>query len=125
MRIALWPPLCGTFAEAHKGMRALALGCTTATPPGLGRRVKEKASRLRGWPKLLREPLTWGSIALQPADCRVAYSVAPTDISERFSIRPTSNCFGDLEGGQFRLPSEPNPASLGAPPSLIGPSQDH
>jgi len=26
MRIALWPPLCGTFAEAHKGLRALALG---------------------------------------------------------------------------------------------------
>jgi len=46
MRLTLWPPLCGVFAEAHKGMRAPALGCTTATPPGLGRRVKKMAHRL-------------------------------------------------------------------------------
>ena len=101
LRLPCGLPVCGTFAEAHKGMRALALGCTTATPPGLGRRVKEKASRLRGWPKLLREPLTWGSIALQPADCRVAYSVAPSNIRQRLSLCLTPQRLSDLELGQL------------------------
>jgi len=50
LRLPCGLPVCGTFAEAHKGMRALALGCTTATPPGLGRRVKEKARQLLSGP---------------------------------------------------------------------------
>ena len=50
--------------------------------------IKQKGRQLLDGP-VMRVTENIGSIALQPAYCRVAYAVAPTDIRKRFTITST------------------------------------
>ena len=100
------------------GLRALALGCTTATPPGLGRRVKKMAHQLRGGP--VGENLNAGSIPLQPRYCRVADVVAPRNLHQSLTRASSSQCLGDLVRGKLRVSPEPNPSIHRSPSTFRG-----
>jgi hypothetical protein len=61
----------------------------------------------------------------KPRDCRVAYSVAPSNIRQWLSIGSTGQSFSNLERGELWLAAEPNSPILRSPSALASPRQDH